>query len=184
MKFTQGLAAVVLMATAAAAHAEFSATITGVTDYNFRGISLSANDPALQGSLDWGFDNGIYVGAWASNRWFSQAHCRREASTPGLPLKPSRISWVLLMPMYQLPRRGSFSLKSAFSAPAGTLRTRLSTLGQSPTRTRPHARRGPLRARTVRRRRHRRRSGSRDALRAPPRAGGCGGRRTPPRPQM
>ena len=67
MKLPQGLAAVVLMASAAAAHAEFSATITGVTDYNFRGISLSANDPALQGSLDWGFDNGIYVGAWASN---------------------------------------------------------------------------------------------------------------------
>ena len=67
MKLTQGLAAVVLMASAAAAHAEFSGTISLVSDYDFRGISLSADDPALQGSIDWAADNGFYLGAWASN---------------------------------------------------------------------------------------------------------------------
>ena len=56
-----------LMGTAAAAHAELSGTIGLVSDYDFRGISLSAKDPALQGSIDWAGDSGFYVGAWASN---------------------------------------------------------------------------------------------------------------------
>lgn len=67
MRLTQGLAAVVLMASAAVAHAELTGTVTAVSDYNFRGASLSAKDPALQGSIDWAHDSGFYAGAWASN---------------------------------------------------------------------------------------------------------------------
>ena len=67
MKLSHGVAAVILLASATAAHAELSGTITAVSDYDFRGISLSAEDPALQGSIDYAFDNGIYLGAWASN---------------------------------------------------------------------------------------------------------------------
>lgn len=67
MKLSQGVAAVLLMASGAAAHAELSGTIGVVSDYDFRGVSLSATDPALQGSIDWAAENGFYVGAWASN---------------------------------------------------------------------------------------------------------------------
>jgi uncharacterized protein (TIGR02001 family) len=67
MKLSQGVAAVLLMSCGAAAHAELSGTIGAVSDYDFRGISLSATDPALQGSIDWAAENGFYVGAWASN---------------------------------------------------------------------------------------------------------------------
>lgn len=67
MKFTQGLGAVVLMASAAAAHAEFSGTVTATTDYDWRGVTQTANGPALQGSLDYSSDMGLYLGAWASN---------------------------------------------------------------------------------------------------------------------
>ena len=67
MKLTQGLAAFVLLATASVAHAEITGTVTAVSDYDFRGISLSAKDPALQGSIDWAHDSGFYAGAWASN---------------------------------------------------------------------------------------------------------------------
>jgi len=67
MKLSQGIAAVLLMASAAAANAELSGTVTAVSDYDFRGISLSATDPALQGSIDYSMDSGFYVGAWASN---------------------------------------------------------------------------------------------------------------------
>ena len=67
MKLSHGLAAVGLTFAALAAHAEVTITVTAVTDYNFRGISLSANDPALQGSIDWAHDSGFYAGAWASN---------------------------------------------------------------------------------------------------------------------
>ncbi|MFY8275435.1 TorF family putative porin [Pseudoalteromonas sp. SSDWG2] len=52
---------------APAAHAEWSTTITGVSDYTFNGVSQTLNDPALQGSIDYAADNGFYVGTWASN---------------------------------------------------------------------------------------------------------------------
>jgi uncharacterized protein (TIGR02001 family) len=36
-------------------------------DYDFRGITQSARDPALQASLDYAHDSGWYIGAWGSN---------------------------------------------------------------------------------------------------------------------
>lgn len=46
-------------------------TITGnvalVTDYRFRGISLSGGDPAIQGAINVNHSSGLYVGAWASS---------------------------------------------------------------------------------------------------------------------
>jgi uncharacterized protein (TIGR02001 family) len=63
----RAIAAFLLMSATGLAHAQFSGTITAVSDYDFRGVSLSATDPALQGSIDWAHDSGLYVGAWASN---------------------------------------------------------------------------------------------------------------------
>jgi uncharacterized protein (TIGR02001 family) len=55
------------------AQAELSSTVDVVSDYDFRGISLSARDPALQASLDYTFgDSGFSAGAWASNVDFGQ----------------------------------------------------------------------------------------------------------------
>jgi len=67
MKLTQGLAAFVLLATASAANAELTGTVTATSDYNWRGITQTSQDPALQGSIDYSMENGFYVGAWASN---------------------------------------------------------------------------------------------------------------------
>jgi len=54
-----------LLATQSAS-ADISATITGTTDYDFRGVSLSSGDPALQGSVD--YTNGMfYASIWGSN---------------------------------------------------------------------------------------------------------------------
>lgn len=47
--------------------AETSGTIGFTNDYRFNGISQTAGDPAIQGSLDVSFDNGIYAGIWGSN---------------------------------------------------------------------------------------------------------------------
>lgn len=55
------------VASSAAMATEYSATLTLTSDYRFRGITQSAGDPALQGSLDAAFDNGVYVGVWGSN---------------------------------------------------------------------------------------------------------------------
>lgn len=52
---------------AGAAAAEVSSTITLTSDYDWRGITQTDEDPALQASIDWADDSGWYVGAWASN---------------------------------------------------------------------------------------------------------------------
>lgn len=70
-----GLMAVLLAAAASPALAQEESTsawkITGgatvVSDYRFRGISLSDEDPAVQGTLNLNHSSGFYVGAWASS---------------------------------------------------------------------------------------------------------------------
>jgi uncharacterized protein (TIGR02001 family) len=64
---TSGLA-VALLGLATVANAEISSTIALTNDYDFRGVSQSARDPALQASVDY-IDNksGLYAGVWGSN---------------------------------------------------------------------------------------------------------------------
>lgn len=50
----------------------FSATLSGVTDYRFRGVSQTDNIPAVQGSFDWEMPlvkdyMSVFLGVWASN---------------------------------------------------------------------------------------------------------------------
>jgi len=40
--------------------------IGGVSDYRFRGVSLSGEAPALQGSIEAAHSSGFYVGTWAT----------------------------------------------------------------------------------------------------------------------
>lgn len=46
---------------------EISGNVALVTDYRFRGVSLSGGDMAVQGGLDVASSNGFYVGTWASS---------------------------------------------------------------------------------------------------------------------
>jgi uncharacterized protein (TIGR02001 family) len=61
------VASIALAASGSAVAGEWSSTITATSDYDFRGVTLSAKDPALQASIDWAAESGFYVGAWASN---------------------------------------------------------------------------------------------------------------------
>ena len=47
--------------------ASVEANVGFATDYVFRGFSQTNEDPAISGGFDYGFDNGFYVGTWASN---------------------------------------------------------------------------------------------------------------------
>src|SRR3954468_10260389 len=69
MKSIKTLALVTgLLAISGVSQAQFSSTWTVVSDYDFRGVSQSGKDPALQGSADYAFgDSGFSVGTWASN---------------------------------------------------------------------------------------------------------------------
>lgn len=67
MRNVRILAALGLLAAATAANAEVSSTWTLTNDYDFRGASQSAKDPAVQASIDYANESGWYLGAWASN---------------------------------------------------------------------------------------------------------------------
>lgn len=73
-------AATALLLAAQAVHADASLTITGVTDYDFRGISQSDGEPALQVSFDYSGDL-FYAGAWASNVDFQGDQTYSDGST-------------------------------------------------------------------------------------------------------
>ena len=64
-------AVIALAATPAAAQdvpgpVEVSVNAAVVSDYRFRGVSLSGGDVAVQGGLDVAHESGFYVGTWAS----------------------------------------------------------------------------------------------------------------------
>ncbi|MXO74799.1 hypothetical protein GRI40_06140 [Altererythrobacter aerius] len=44
-----------------------SANVSLVSDYRFRGVSFSAEDPAIQGGVDFSHKSGFYLGTWASS---------------------------------------------------------------------------------------------------------------------
>src|SRR3712207_6564043 len=46
---------------------DISGTVGLVSDYRFRGVTLSNGDPALQGGLTLAHDSGFYVGTWGSS---------------------------------------------------------------------------------------------------------------------
>src|SRR5664279_3555744 len=51
---------------AASAEAQFTANASVVSDYRFRGVSLSDQKPAVQASVNWDDADGWYAGAFAS----------------------------------------------------------------------------------------------------------------------
>ncbi len=68
MKKVIGLAMLAGVATAGVAHAEgtVSANVSLTSDYIFRGVSLSSNDPAIQGGFD--YESEVwYAGVWGSS---------------------------------------------------------------------------------------------------------------------
>jgi uncharacterized protein (TIGR02001 family) len=57
-------------------------TVTGnvslVTDYRFRGVSLSGGDPAIQGGITLTHESGLYVGTWSSSLVASPVYGTQE----------------------------------------------------------------------------------------------------------
>ncbi len=73
--FTKTLVAGALMSALPMAQAEgphtFSANVAVTTNYVFRGISQTSEDPALQGGFDYAHESGLYAGFWASSIEFN-----------------------------------------------------------------------------------------------------------------
>ncbi|HEX5687252.1 MAG TPA: TorF family putative porin [Ideonella sp.] len=67
---------VALLGSGAAQAADTSLTfnVGAVSDYRYRGISQTRLQPALQGGIDLGLANGLYLGTWASTiKWIDDA---------------------------------------------------------------------------------------------------------------
>ena len=60
----------------------FSGNAAVTTDYRFRGLSQTQNDPAVQAGFTLAHDSGVYFGLWGSNVNFG-------SGTPSLELDPS-----------------------------------------------------------------------------------------------
>lgn len=73
MKQVKVLSALGLLAMAGVANAGVTSTWTITNDYDFRGFTQTAKDPALQASLDYAHDSGFYAGLWFSNVKFAES---------------------------------------------------------------------------------------------------------------
>jgi len=58
--------ALCMLAFAAPACAQVSGSLGVVSDYRYRGYSLSNDEPALQGDIEWAATDGFYAGLFAS----------------------------------------------------------------------------------------------------------------------
>lgn len=59
----------------AMAESPFSANVSITTNYLYRGLSQTANKPALQGGFDYAHESGAYAGIWGSSiSWISDAN--------------------------------------------------------------------------------------------------------------
>ena len=65
VRFASALSLVLLCAPHAAA-SELSGTATLTSEYIYRGLAMSDNDPALQLGLDYEHDSGLFIGVWGS----------------------------------------------------------------------------------------------------------------------
>lgn len=118
MKSLRSVLAVALLAAAApAASAEEASGIPGAitgsaaltSDYMFRGISQTDNDPAVQVGLEYGLELGgvaPYIGIWGSNVNFTDANMEVDV-TGGLRGKISDVTWDLGFVYYLYPNARS-----------------------------------------------------------------------------
>jgi uncharacterized protein (TIGR02001 family) len=59
---------------------DFSANVTLTSDYVFRGISQSNEEPTVQGGIDWSHpETGLYLGVWGSGVDFTDASSEFDA---------------------------------------------------------------------------------------------------------
>jgi len=75
--------ALVCVACFASAHAQIDGSAAAVSDYRFRGVSLSDKKPALQGQIDWTSGSGVFAGMFVST-----VRLGSNGDNPGLSLQP------------------------------------------------------------------------------------------------
>jgi len=112
------LAALGLAAVAGVASAEggVTSTVYAVSDYDFRGSSQNARDPAFQASVDYEGDNGLLVGAWASSVDFGAADVDFEIDVYGSFSGQfnEELGWTTGVTYYAYPDESDFNYAEIF----------------------------------------------------------------------
>ena len=66
----------------------FTANVTLINDYRYRGISQSNFNPAIQGGFDYAHDSGFYIGNWNSSiSWISDAVSTMPGQSTSAPIE-------------------------------------------------------------------------------------------------
>lgn len=81
-----------------------SGTVAATTDYLFRGVSQTRNDPAVQAGLTWTHASGVFVSAWGSNVDFNDGKSNLETDlTVGWSGSQDKISYGASLIYYAYP---------------------------------------------------------------------------------
>jgi uncharacterized protein (TIGR02001 family) len=115
MKSTALLSAMLLLAVPAAHAWEPSFTPAITSDYDFRGITLTARKPALQLSFDVAADNGFSAGVWISNVDFGVPGVDVEVDyTLGWSGDGGAVSWNSGVAYYSYPNGSDLNYPEAW----------------------------------------------------------------------
>ena len=75
-------------APASAEQGPFTANVTLINDYRYRGISQSNFNPAIQGGFDYAHESGFYIGNWNSSiSWISDAVSTMPNQSTSAPIE-------------------------------------------------------------------------------------------------
>ncbi|MEJ8567307.1 TorF family putative porin [Elongatibacter sediminis] len=90
-----------------AAEAELSGTLALTSDYDYRGFSQTADDSAVQGSLDYAHESGLYASLWGSSLdWGSDSDAWLELDWVigyAQELGSTGVTWDVGLLFYQYP---------------------------------------------------------------------------------
>ncbi|MFW5443822.1 MAG: TorF family putative porin [Methylococcaceae bacterium] len=100
-----------------------SASVALTSDYVWRGVSQTNNDPAIQGSFDLAHESGFYIGAWASNVEFADggktsleldayAGFSRETDFGGL--LPTALTYDVGFLHYEFPATSDYNINEVY----------------------------------------------------------------------
>ncbi len=110
-----GLAAVLLLGWGGESHAAVNATVAVVSDYAFRGVSQTGEDPALQLSLDYSHKSGFYLGAWGSSVDLGDAAAEIDLYLGFLREYKSGFYWNLGTIRYNYPKEGGLNNQEIYA---------------------------------------------------------------------
>lgn len=102
-----------------------SASVALTTDYIWRGVSQTHNDPAVQGSFDIAHESGVYLGVWGSNVEFEggpsdtvsieiDAYIGYSRATTFGGLLPTALTYDIGFLHYEFPSNADFNLNEVY----------------------------------------------------------------------